>query len=375
MPSTALRKQLMGNVHNLVVKVGTAVLTGNDGQLNRGLIAQIARQLARLNERGVKVTLVSSGAIGAGMRRSGLTSRPRSMPMLQATAAVGQPLLMSLYQQTLAKYNLNVGQILVTRADFEQRSRYVKISNTIAALHRLHAIPIINENDTVAVDEIDRFADNDTIAAMVTNLLKADLMVILTVVDGLLDGEGRLVDLVSSVDQQVKDMARAEKSTLGSGGMRSKLGAVKMVTDSGEGAVIACGREQNVLLRLLDGERVGTIFAPSTRRLSARQRWIAQAVRPAGQLMLDAGAAEAVRNGGKSLLARGITGVEGKFERGAIVRIADPQGQTIAHGVSNYSRAELDKIKGLKSSEIAAALGQKPFDEVVHRDNMVLTVG
>ncbi len=375
MPSTVLRKQLMANVRNLVVKVGTAVLTGNDGQLNRGLIAHIAQQLARLNERGVKVTLVSSGAIGAGMRRAGLPSRPRSLPMLQATAAVGQPLLMSLYQKTLAKYNLNVGQILVTRADFEQRSRYVKISNTIAALHRLHAIPIINENDTVAVDEIDRFADNDTIAAMVTNLLKADLMVILTVVDGLLDGEGRLVDLVSSVDQQVKDMARAEKSALGSGGMRSKLNAVKMVTDSGEGAVIACGREHNVLLRLLDGERVGTIFAPSGRRLSARQRWIAQAVRPAGQLTLDAGAAEAVRNGGKSLLARGIIGVDGKFERGAIVRIADPQGQTIAHGVSNYSRAELDKIKGLKSSEIAAALGQKPFDEAVHRDNMVLTVG
>ncbi|NLX14600.1 MAG: glutamate 5-kinase [Phycisphaerales bacterium] len=375
MPSTALRKQLMGNVHNLVVKVGTAVLTGSDGQLNHRLIARLSGQIARLNERGVKVTLVSSGAIGAGMRRAGLASRPRSIPMLQATAAVGQPLLMSLYQKTLAKYDLHVGQILVTRADFEQRSRYVKISNTIAALHRLHAIPIINENDTVAVDEIDRFADNDTIAAMVTNLLKADLMVILTVVDGLLDGDGRLVDLVSSVDQQVRDMVRAEKSTLGSGGMRSKLGAVKMVTDAGEGAVIAGGRAPNVLLRLLDGERVGTIFAPSTRRLSARQRWISQAVRPTGSLMLDAGAAEAVRNNGKSLLARGIIDVEGTFERGAIVRVTDPHGQTIAHGVSNYSRGELDKIKGLKSSEISAVLGRQAFDEAVHRDNMVLAIG
>lgn len=375
MPSTALRKQLMSNVRSMVVKVGTALLTRDHGRLNHRLISGIAGQLAALKERGIKVTLVSSGAVGAGVGRAGLGDRPRSLPMLQAAAAIGQPALMSLYERTLARRGLHVGQVLVTRGDFEDRTRYVNISNTIAALHRLGAIPVINENDTTAVDELDRFADNDTIAALVTNLLRADLMVVLTVVDGLLDASGQLVDLVPAVDEQVRLLARAERSALGSGGMSAKLGAAKLVTDAGEAVVIAGGRKRDVLLRLLDGERVGTIFAPAPRKLSARQRWIAGAVRPAGTVVIDAGAAEAVHTRGKSLLTRGISGVEGRFARGAIVRITDPDGHTVAHGVSNYSSRELKKIKGLKSGEIVDVIGKKPFDEAIHRDNLVLIAG
>ncbi|UCD27832.1 MAG: glutamate 5-kinase [Planctomycetota bacterium] len=375
MPSTALRRQLMSNVRSMVVKVGTMVLTDQGGRLDRGLIGRIARQLATLHRGGIKVTLVSSGAIGAGMGRTGMASRPRSTSMLQAAAAIGQPTLMSLYEKTLAKQGLHAGQILVTREDFEQRVRYVNISNTLAALHRMHAIPIINENDTTAIDELDRFADNDTIAALVANLLQADLLVLLTVVDGLLDMRGQLIDFVPDVSDQVQSLAKSGRSALGSGGMMGKLVACKMVTSSGEIAVIANGRQTKVLIKVLEGERVGTIFAPAARKMRARQKWLLNAVRPVGRIVIDGGATEAVRTRGKSLLSRGIIGVQGKFERGAIVRIVTEQNVTIAHGISNYSHAELEKIKGLKSSEIIDTIGQKPFDEAIHRDNLVLTSG
>jgi glutamate 5-kinase len=265
--------------------------------------------------------------------------------------------------------------VLVSRHDFEERARYVNIRNTLDALHRLKAIAIINENDTIAVEELDRFADNDTIAAMMTNLLRADLLVLLTVVDGLLDGDGHLVDLITQVDDRVQGLVRKDKSTLGSGGMVTKLGAAKLVTDAGEPVVIANGRTPNVLLKLIDGARVGTIFAPATRKLSARQRWLTGAVRPVGKIIVDGGAAQAVLRQGKSLLARGITQVNGAFDRGTIVRVVAPDGRTIAHGMTNYSHDELTRIKGLKSSEFAAVLGRPSSEEVIHRDNLVLTIG
>ncbi len=374
MPSTALRREIMSHVKSVVVKVGTAVLAGDQGRLDPQVVGSIARQLAVLHQRNIRVTLVTSGAVGSGVGLAGLPRRPRSVPMLQATAAIGQPALMSLYARTLTKFNLHAGQVLVTRPDFEQRARYINIYNTIDSLHRLNAIPIINENDTIAVDELDKFADNDTIAALVTNLLQADLMVILTVVDGLLDSSGALVDLVMHVDHQTRGLVRNERSVLGSGGMLSKLNAARMVTEAGETAVIAGGRQKDVLLRLLEGERVGTIFAPASRRMCGRHRWILGAARPKGQISIDAGAVQALRAGGKSLLASGVRGVSGRFDRGAIVRILDQGGQTVARGVSNYSHTELDRIKGLRTSHFAQVLGEKPFDEVVHRDNLVLTV-
>ncbi len=375
MSSTALRQELMTTVRSVVVKVGTALLTGDAGELDRALIRRLVGQLAAVREGGVQVTLVSSGAVGAGMGRVGLKQRPRSVAMLQAAAAIGQPALMAIYERTLAKHGIHAGQVLVTRTDFEHRSRYVNISNTIAALHRLGALPVINENDTIAVDELDRFADNDMIAALVANLLRADLLVILTVVDGLLQGDGQLVDLVPRLDEGVRSLVRSDQSVLGSGGMLSKLSAARAVTEAGEVVVIANGRERNVLPRLLAGERVGTIFAPATKKLSARRRWLANAVRPVGRVTVDAGAVQAILSGGKSLLPRGVTQVSGKFERGSVVGIAGPDGRTIAHGLTYYNHAELDRIKGLKTSEIAAALGEKRVDEVVHRDNLVLIAG
>ncbi|MBI4580239.1 MAG: glutamate 5-kinase [Planctomycetes bacterium] len=374
MPSTALRRQLMSKVRSVVVKVGTALLTGNDGRLDKRRIGHIAAQLATLHQRGVQVTLVSSGAVGAGIGLTRQPSRPKSMPALQATAAIGQPGLMAIYGKALARRGIHAGQVLVSRPDFEERVRYVNIRNTLDALHALGAIPIINENDTIAIEELDRFADNDMISALITNLLRADLLVILTVVDGLLDDEGGLVDLVTSVDERARRLIRNVKSALGSGGMASKLNAAKLVTDAGEGVVIANGRRQNVLVRLLEGQRVGTIFAPAGKKLSARQRWLAGAVRPVGRIVVDAGAAHALLGGGKSLLARGITQVSGTFARGTIVRVVDPGGGTIAHGITNFSHEELGRIKGLKSSEFAAVLGRPSLEEVIHRDNLVLTI-
>lgn len=374
MPSTPLRKQLMSKVRSVVVKVGTALLTGDKGLLDQALIRRLVRQLAVLHQRGLQVTLVTSGAVGAGIGRVGLPGRPKSLPLLQATAAIGQPALMSIYEKAFARHKLLVGQVLVTRNDFEQRVRYINISNTIHALHRLNALAIINENDTTAVDELDKFADNDTIGALVTNLLQANLLVVLTVVDGLLNEQGVRVDLVEHVDH-VQSLVRNDKSALGSGGMLSKLGAMRLVTDAGEVAVIANGREPDVLLKLLDGRPIGTIFAPAAEKMSAKDRWIRGAVRPAGKITVDAGAAQALCVNGKSLLARGITAVSGKFERGAVVNIVSPEGQTLARGISNYSRLELERIKGLKSQEIAGVLGSKPFDEAIHRDNLVLVAG
>lgn len=359
----------------MVIKVGTALLTDDNGLLNKRRIAHISDQLATLHQRGIRVTLVSSGAVGAGLGLAALGTRPRSMPMLQAMAAIGQPSLMALYAKYLSRHDIHAGQVLVSRHDFEERVRYVNIRNTLDALHRLNAIPIINENDTIAVEELDRFADNDTISALVANLLRADLLVVLTVVDGLLDAEGHLVDLVTRVDEQAQRLVRKDRSKLGSGGMMGKLGAAELVTAAGEGVVIANGGKSNVLLRLLDGERMGTIFAPAARKRSARQRWLAGAVRPTGRIILDDGAVQAVLRKGKSLLARGITQVSGPFARGNIVRVVTPDGRTIAHGVTNYSHEELSRIKGLKSSEFAAVLGRPSQDEVIHRDNLVLTLG
>ncbi len=375
MPSTQLRKQWMSSVRHMVVKVGTAVLTGDSGRLNKAIIARIGEQLAELRRRGIRVTLVTSGAVGAGMGLTGQARRPRSLPVLQATAAVGQPALMALYGRVFARHGLLAGQVLVTRKDFEERSRYVNISNTLAALHRLGAVPVINENDTTAIDELDRYADNDIIAALVTNLLRADLLVILSVVDGLLNAEGQRVDLVPQVCCDVEALVRGDRSSLGSGGMASKLGAARLVTEAGECVVIADGRQPGVLLRLIAGERIGTVFAPAPRKLTAKHRWIAGAARPVGRIDVDAGAAEAVLLRGKSLLAKGITAVSGDFPRGAIVRVVSPDGIAFAHGLSNYSAAELARIKGLKSSEFAEAIGECPFEEAIHRDNLVLTLG
>jgi glutamate 5-kinase len=372
MPSTQARQQLVKTTKTLVVKMGTNVLADDKGHVDAGRVRRLAGQIARLHKQGLRVTVVSSGAIGAGVGLLGLARRPRELAMLQATASVGQPVLMRLFEEGFRRNGLHAAQMLLTRSDFEHRARYLNIRRTIAALHELSAVPIINENDTVAVEEI-RYGDNDIIAALTANLLRADLLVILSVVEGLIGTDGKRIDLVHRIDKDVTGLVQSTRSSLGSGGMASKLQAIRRVTEAGDYAVIAGGRVPNVLTRLLSGEKVGTLFIPAPNKLNARKRWIGWTVLPRGTLTVDDGAARAMRRGGKSLLAIGVTGVEGQFGRGDVVRIRDSAGQEFARGLSNYTSGEVGKIKGLRSGQFAAILGGKPSDEVVHRDNLVIT--
>ncbi|MBN1345987.1 MAG: glutamate 5-kinase [Phycisphaerae bacterium] len=372
MPSTEHRRQLVLKARKIVIKIGTNVLTDPRGELDRRLIHSLARQIARLHEKGLRVTVVSSGSIGAGMGVMGLARRPTSLPHLQAAASVGQPALLRLFEEGFRKHKLHAAQMLLTRSDFEDRVRYLNIRNTIAALHELSAIPIINENDTVAVDEI-RYGDNDIIAALTANLIRADLLVILTVVDGLMDAAGKRLDCVQRVDKEISALARATKSSLGSGGMASKLQAIRRVTEAGDYAVIANGRMRGVLTRLMAGQKVGTLFMTAPNKVSSRKRWIGWSVRPRGAIVVDEGAALALRRGGKSLLAIGVTAIKGQFERGDVVRVHDAKGTEFARGLSNYGVADLSRIKGMRSNQFASVLGEKTYDEVIHRDNLVIT--
>jgi glutamate 5-kinase len=303
----------------------------------------------------------------------GLVERPKTLPMLQAAAAVGQGQLMRVFYEAFAAHDLKVAQILITRGDFEDRTRYLNIRNTIAALQALGAVAIINENDTVGVEELeDRFGDNDIVAALVANMLPADLLALLTVVDGVMD-RGKVVDVIEDAQADSQRLPTAMRSRLGSGGMASKLRAAHMVSSAGEVAAIANARTPDVLQRLLSGEKLGTICLPATRKLSARRRWIGHAARTVGKIYVDEGAARALGQGGKSLLASGIVDVAGRFPRGANVAIIGPGGMQVARGLTNYASDQVDLIKGLRSPQIVKILGDQPYAEVVHRNNMTLT--
>jgi len=333
MPDQAIRQRVLCKARSIVVKLGTNAITDDAGRLDRKVINALVRQIAAARAAGVSVTVVSSGAIGAGLPELDMTERPRTMPMLQAVAAVGQGQLMRAFHDAFARCDGKVAQVLVTADDFRQRTRYLNIRNTLAALRECGAIPIINENDAVAVDEI-RFGDNDVIAALVTNLLGADALILLTSVDGVLD-DGRVVDVVEKIDD-ARGLVEAGRSRLGSGGMGTKLEAAGQVTRAG-------------------------------------RRWIGLASRPAGEVYVDAGAARALMSGGKSLLPSGITSVAGTFGKGATVSVVAPNGDEIARGLTNYSAEQIDKIRGLKTSQIPRVLGDKTYDEVIHRNNMALT--
>ncbi|NLF31389.1 MAG: glutamate 5-kinase [Planctomycetes bacterium] len=354
----------------MVVKVGTSALTDDRGQLDVNVVANLAGQLAAVMRNGIGVTLVSSGAVGAGMGELGLSRRPRTLPLLQATAAVGQGQLMRRFHDAFTPFGVKVAQILVTRGDFESRSRYLNIRNTIAALQDLGAVPIINENDSVAVDEL-RFGDNDVIAAHVTNMVRAEVLVLLTVVDGVL-ADGQVLDVIEDAQTGAARLPTGATSKLGSGGMGSKLQAAHMVASAGEVAIVANGRTPDILGRLLAGEKLGTLCVPSPNKLSSRRRWIGQASRAAGRIVVDAGAVEALCRKGRSLLPSGVTAVTGSFAKGDTVAIVDARGRVVARGLSNYDAEQVDRIKGLKTTQIARALGDKPYDEVVHRNNMMI---
>ncbi|MCC7408929.1 MAG: glutamate 5-kinase [Phycisphaeraceae bacterium] len=377
MPSTAIRQNVLSNARSVVIKLGTQLLRGpkadDNGGLDQSYIKDVARQVVALRERGVEVTLVSSGAIGAGCAQLGLKKRPTDVAALQAVAAVGQRQLMTRFHDAFAEHKLPVAQLLLTRDDFDHRQRFLNIRNCIAQLHAMGCVPIVNENDTVAVEEI-RFGDNDQLSALLTTAVGAKVLLLLSVVDGLLDAEGKAIDLVTDV-AAVMGLAREDKTSFGSGGMGSKLTAAQLVTEAGEMAVIANGRTPDVFLRLLAGERIGTLFVPrpSARRLDSRRRWIGLAKRPAGSITIDDGAAAALTQRGKSLLASGVTGCTGDFEKGQVVSVRNGRGAEVARGLTNYGQDELKLIMGRKSSQFEKILGHPAYAEVVHRDNLVLT--
>ena len=369
-----MRDQLT-TVRSIVVKLGTAVLSDAAKRLDVDYIANIAAQISTLRERKVAVTVVSSGAIGAGMAELNLAKRPSDLATLQAVAAVGQRRLMDAWAEALQPHNLHAAQVLLTREDIDKRKRFLNLRNTVHALHELSAVPIINENDTISTDELVRisFGDNDILAASVAVALRADVLVILSNVAGLLDAAGRVVPTIRSADDAA-GLVRAEKSAAGKGGMNSKLAAAAMLTRGGESLVVANGRESEVLPRLMAGEEIGTLFAPRrSGRAASRTRWIG-AARPAGRVIVDSGAARAIVARDVSLLPAGITAVEGAFEKGDVVAIVSPEGDTVAHGLTNYAAAELQQIKGKRSAEVRTLLREQAYDEVIHRDNLAKLV-
>jgi glutamate 5-kinase len=375
--SDPVRLDVVSRSHTVVIKVGTNVLADASGTLDRHRIQALADQLHRLRMTGRKVALVSSGAIGAGVGKLALGKRPTDLPHLQACAAVGQTALMELYQQSLAPHGVQSAQILLTAGDFDNRARYLNVRNTIRTLFEYGALPIINENDTVSVAEI-KFGDNDHLAAMVTNLLRAPLLVLLTNVDGLYSDDpatspdARLLATVPTIDKSVTELAAATQSALGTGGMRSKLRAARLATAAGEAVVMANGSHDGILDRIFAAEPVGTLFLPHGEDIPAWKRWVGFTARPKGTLRIDAGARRALAEQGKSLLPVGVTAVEGEFGKGDVVSICDAEGAEVARGLTNYSAEDAARLVGKPRQEIAKLLGSVPYPELVHRDNLVV---
>ncbi|MBA4188778.1 MAG: glutamate 5-kinase [Planctomycetaceae bacterium] len=372
-----IRLETVARAHTVVIKVGTNVLADSAGHLDRHRIQSLADQLHRVRSGGRKVVLVTSGAIGAGVGKLGLGKRPTDLPQLQACAAVGQSALMQLYQESLAPHGVHTAQILLTAGDFDSRARYLNVRNTIRTLFEYDALPIINENDTVAVAEI-KFGDNDHLAAMVTNLLSAPLLVLLTNVDGLYsddprsNSDAKLVATVPNIDKSVTELAANTKSALGTGGMKSKLRAARLATAAGESVIMANGSLDGILDRVFAGEPVGTLFLPHGDDVPAWKRWVGFTARPKGTLRIDAGAKRAVVQQGKSLLPVGVTAVEGEFGKGDVVAICDVDGAEIGRGLSNYSSEDASILRGKQTDQIVSLLGSVPYPEMVHRDNLVV---
>ena len=374
-----VRQELAATARLIVVKVGTRVLTREDGTLNTEQIKSLAEQIQRLRESGRQVVLISSGAVGAGMSQLGMSTRPTELSKLQAVAAVGQTNLIEAYDSTFQKLGTHAAQVLLTAEDLSDRGRYLNVRNTLLALLEMNAVPIVNENDTVAVDELMlTFGDNDRLAALVTNAIRASLLIILSDVDGLYDGppqleSSKVISTVEQIDQSILDLISDKANSLSRGGMRSKIEAARMATKAGENMIIASGREPNVLPRLLDGEQLGTAFLAEGKTVSPLKRWIGFSAEAKGTLVLDAGACEAVIQKGRSLLPIGVRSVEGSFAKGDVLKICDAVGEEIGRGLSNYSAEQMTKILGLQTAQIEEALGHCPYAEVIHRDNLVIT--
>jgi glutamate 5-kinase len=373
-----MRTILLAHVKRVVIKIGSGVISDNDG-IDLDRIATICEDVHQLRQRGYEVILVSSAAVAAGKADLGIVGNTQMLPLplKQAAAAIGQSRLMRAYKDALRQYELTAAQVLLTRDDLANRRRYLNARNTLMTLLEYGVVPIINENDTVVIDEI-RFGDNDNLSAMTTNLVEAQLLVILSDVDGLYDSDPRqnsdakLVSEVERLTPEIEAMAGAEGSALGTGGMTTKLKAAKRATLFGAGTAIINGRTPHNLLHLFDGHELGTYFLPARDPMAARKHWIAFTKKPKGKMILDDGAQKAVAERGKSLLPSGIHQLEGSFERGDAVRLCSLDGTEFAKGVTNYNSSELNRIIGKNTSEIETILGYQYGDEVVHRDNMVI---
>lgn len=371
------RQDVLDRVKTLVVKVGTNVLSTDDDQLDNDRIASLAAQIYGIRQGGVNVVLVSSGAIGAGMGLLGLKERPKDLSHLQAAAATGQAHLIHIYDKAFRPHGYHAAQLLLTANDFKTRSRYLNVRNTLRTLSEFHVIPIVNENDTVSTEEI-KLGDNDRLAAMVAGLIQADLLIVLSVVDGLLTGDptspqSRRIPLVERFDEELLNLVGASKSSRGTGGMKTKLEAVRTATAVGVNVIIANGKRANVLGEIVAGADLGTLFIAEDDGVSAWKKWIGYTIPPKGRLVLDAGAKRAVVQQGKSLLAIGVLRVEGDFAKGEVVALVDQQGDEFARGLTNYDAIAAQAIVGRRTDEIAKELGSIPYDEVIHRDNLVVT--
>jgi len=370
------RRAWFQRCRRVVVKVGSAVLTTPRG-LDRVVIHRLSDQLAALKERGHEILIVSSGAVASGMRKVGLKEKPRTIPQKQATAAIGQTFLMNAWEEAFDKFDLLTAQILLTHEDLAHRHRYLNARNTLETLLDWNIIPVINENDTVVVEEI-KFGDNDQLCALIAGLVAADLVVILTDTEGLYDCDprthdhARLIRVVHGFSPKLMACATPQPGAVGTGGMLSKLQAAKKCLASGIPMVIGPGREKDVLVRLFDGEPVGTVFLPKRRLYHGKKIWLANLPKPAGELVLDQGAVRALQKAGKSLLPIGVRAVRGTFGVGAPVRCVDEQGMVIGVGLTNYRSGEIERIKGHHTEEIEGLLGYKHSDEVIHRNNFVL---
>lgn len=370
------RKSLLANVSRCVVKIGSALLTANGAGLNQELIRDLARQIAELRSRNVEVVLVTSGAVAVGMQRMSVRKRPHALHELQAMAAIGQMGLVQTYETAFQQHGLHTAQVLLTHDDLSNRGRYLNARSALRSLLKLGVIPVINENDTVATDEI-RFGDNDTLAALVANLIEAGLLLILTDQDGLYDKDPRhhsdaqLIETAEAGDSSLKKLAGGS-GELGRGGMLTKLEAAAKAARSGAHTIIASGKENQGIIRALSGESVGTLLRAGQGRLLARKQWLAGQMRSRGKLVLDEGAVRVLTQQGRSLLPVGVTRVEGQFARGEIVSCVDKDGNEVARGLVNYSAEESAKIAGCSSDEIEAILGYVDEPELVHRDNMVV---
>ncbi len=359
----------------VVVKVGTSTLTYSNGQLNLDRMERLVRELADLHNRDIEVILVSSGAVGTGANSMGLKKIPKTLPEKQALAAIGQGRLLHMYEKFFAEYGKIVAQVLLTREDLDERIRYLNATNTLLAILNLKVIPIINENDTVVVEEI-KIGDNDTLSTMVAGIVNADLLIILSDVDGLYDSdprinkEARLQSQVYEITPEMEANAASRGTTFASGGMLTKLKAASICMAAGIPMVIANSAEQNVIRRIFEGEELGTVFLPREARMHARKKWLAFGTVLHGQVTVDAGAELALVKRGKSLLASGVLAIEGEFDRGTVIGVMSADGREIARGLANYSAAEIRQIAGQKSGDIEKVLGSKDYDEVIHRDNL-----